>query len=145
VHTPEPDVVVAVAGAIEQGRLVAVGDPSIVMNSMLAYGDNEAFARGVLRYMGEREDKTPFGSLYILSGRFTTRGYFAGHGSDAASQLLQWMDRIREEGFSSDMAYLLAIATSSLLLRWALRQTRKHEAFVRPKYVAGTNAPRVDL
>src|SRR5262249_35410191 len=49
----DEDVLVAVAGAVGQGRLLAIGDGSVFMNSMLRFPGNRALAAGVVRYAVE--------------------------------------------------------------------------------------------
>src|SRR5205085_4773633 len=75
--TGEPDVFVAVAGAVGKGRLLAVGDPSIVMNSMLRYGGNKAFAKGIIKYSVDQDSWGKRGGrLFIASGSFEQKGTF---------------------------------------------------------------------
>ena len=50
-------VLLAVAGAVANGRLLAVGDASIVMNSMLRYAGNKMFARNLLHYAADDGDR----------------------------------------------------------------------------------------
>ena len=71
----EPDVIIAVAGAVGQGRLLVVGDPSIVMNAMLRYGGNKALARGLVRYAVDDDTwGSRGGRLFIASGAFRQQG-----------------------------------------------------------------------
>src|SRR5689334_15100484 len=73
----EPEVVVAVAGAVGQGRLLAVGDPSIVMNSMLRYAGNKSFARGLIRYAFDTDAWGKRGGrLFTASGAFEQNGSY---------------------------------------------------------------------
>ena len=44
----------------KSGRLFAMGDPSVVINEMLRYPGNRAFASGLLKYLvGERRRRQP--------------------------------------------------------------------------------------
>src|SRR5262249_51836678 len=45
----EPDVLFAVAGAVGQGRLLAVGDASVAINGMMRYPGNRALAVALVR------------------------------------------------------------------------------------------------
>lgn len=49
-------------GAVGEGRLVAIGDPSMLINNMLEFRDNRAFAANLLRYLG------PSGRVVLASG-----------------------------------------------------------------------------
>ena len=42
---------VVLAGAVGQGRLVAIGDSSVLINNMLEFSGNRAFARNLVRYL----------------------------------------------------------------------------------------------
>ena len=76
----EPDAVaVAVAGQVDKGRLFAVGDPSAFINLMLRYPGNRAFAKGVLRYLGDGDANQPRrGRLYVLVNDFDEARSFGG-------------------------------------------------------------------
>ena len=50
----QPDVLVAVAGMVGQGRLLAVGDPSILINNMLRYPGNRQFGKNLVHYAVRR-------------------------------------------------------------------------------------------
>jgi len=47
----EDDVIIAVAGQVEEGRLFAMSDPSATINHMLRYPGNRAFVAGLVRYL----------------------------------------------------------------------------------------------
>jgi len=65
---------VAVAGELPAGkggagRFVALSDPSVLINNMLAFPGNLAFARNLLSWLGR-----PGGRLVVLSGEFALWG-----------------------------------------------------------------------
>jgi hypothetical protein len=137
----EPDVFVAVAGAVDRGRLLAVGDPSIVMNSMLRYAGNKAFARGLVRYAVDDDTWGKRGGrLFIASGAFTQKGSF-GEDEDGFDQSLDALrdavDSIRHDGLPPALAYALAIALGLALVVWVgSRAGRLHRPVV-PRFVRG--------
>lgn len=135
----EADVTVAVAGAVGQGRLLAVGDPSIVMNSMLRYSGNKAFARGLVRYAvdGDAWGKRG-GRLFIASGNFEQRGSYGGD-QNALTELFRdlkdLLDQIRKEGLPSILAWSASIALGLALIVWVgSRAGRLHKPIV-PRFV----------
>lgn len=135
----DPDVVVAVAGAVGQGRLLAVGDPSIVMNSMLRYSGNKALARGLVRYAVDADAWGQRGGrLFIASGSFEQRGSFGGqHGafSEWLRDLADLTDQVRKEGLPSPLAYAAAMALGLGLVVWTgARAGRLHKP-VAPRFV----------
>lgn len=140
----EPDVVVAVAGAVGQGRLLAVGDPSIVMNSMLRYGGNKAFARGLVRYTVDHDSWGKRGGrLFIASGAFEQKGSFGDEDStfsDWMRALKDALESMRREGLPSFIAYLLAIAIGLALVVWVGSRAGRLHKPVTPRFVRKTPA-----
>ncbi len=135
----EGEIAVAVAGAVGEGRLLSVGDPSIVMNSMLRYGGNQAFARGVIRYTVERDASSKGGGrLFIAAGDIKQRGAFGGNSSaltDAIRQLRDALDATKREGVSPTLAYVFACILGLGLLVWVgLRAGRLHKP-ITPRFV----------
>jgi hypothetical protein len=58
------------------GELVALGDPSLFTNQMLAFGDNEHFAVALVRYLVRGTRARP---LYIVHGDFEVQGSLPAH------------------------------------------------------------------
>jgi hypothetical protein len=69
----EGSVVIALVGQAGRGKLVVVGDPSALMNSMLRYPGNAQLARNLSAFV-ERSG----GKVYLQSGPFEQVGAFAG-------------------------------------------------------------------
>jgi hypothetical protein len=140
----EPDVMVAVAGAVGKGRLLAVGDPSIVMNSMLRYSGNKAFARGLVRYAVDADAwGRRGGRLFIASGTFEQKGSFLGEADTLAEwlrDLYDLMDQIRREGLPAVLAWSAAAALGLALVVWVgSRAGRLHKPTV-PRFTRGVPA-----
>ena len=118
----EPDVAVAVAGAVGQGRLLAVGDPSIVMNSMLRYSGNKTFARGLVRYAVDSDAWGKRGGrLFIAAGNFEQKGAYGGEQNllgEWFRDLKDLLDQIRKEGLPSILAWGASIALGLALVVW---------------------------
>lgn len=92
----EPDVALALAGELDNaplGKLFAMGDPSALINQMLRYPGNRAFATGLIHYLaadfgGEgREKGSGRGRLLVLANDFTETGVSDGPLGDLASDL----------------------------------------------------------
>jgi hypothetical protein len=134
----EADVVIAVAGAVGQGRLLAVGDPSIVMNAMLRYSGNRTFARGLVRYAVDADATNKSGRLFIATGNFEQKGSFGGEQNPASEWLRDFkdlLDQIRKEGLPSSLAWGAAIALGLALVVWVgSRAGRLHKPIV-PRFV----------
>jgi hypothetical protein len=134
----EQDVLVAVAGAVGQGRLLAVGDPSTVMNSMLRYPGNRTFARAIVRYAGDDDVwGKRAGHVFILSNSFEQKGVYgeeAGVFSDLHERLRDVNDALgamRKEGVPPWVSYLAAVSVGLGIVLWVgANAGRTHRAIV---------------
>jgi hypothetical protein len=139
---PEADVNLALAGAVGQGRFIAVGDASIAINAMLRYPGNRALCTALLRYATEDDAwGNRDGKLYILTNGFRTTGAFGDESpaggvlGDARRGLSRVLETLRHDGMPPIAAYLLALATGLGILGWAsTRAGRTHRALP-PRYV----------
>lgn len=61
-----------VAGGLGEGRFVAIADPSVLINGMLAFEENLLFAANLLAYLRPAGPTTP--RLIILAGEFALKG-----------------------------------------------------------------------
>jgi len=66
------------AGAVGQGRLVALGDPSALINNMLQFRGNRRFAANLVRYLAGGRG----GRLVIVTGATPIVGRFGEPGAD---------------------------------------------------------------
>jgi hypothetical protein len=91
----EPDVILALAGELDQaplGKLFAMGDPSALINQMLRYPGNRAFAAGLVHYLVpdagvEVRAGSRRGRLLIIANDFTEVGISEGGLSDLAGEI----------------------------------------------------------
>jgi len=138
----EPDVIIAVAGAVGQGRLLAVGDPSMVMNSMLRYAGNKAFARGLVRYAIDHDAWGKRGGrVFIASGAFEQKGSYGGDEStldESLRALREALEVMRHEGVPPALAYALAIAVGLALVVWVGSRAGKLHKPIVPRFVRRT-------
>ncbi len=140
----EPDVLLAEAGAVGEGRLLAVGDSSVVMNSMLRFPGNRAFARGIVRYAVEDDNRFKrSGRLFVASGAFEQKGSFGEREGFAK----EWHERARDagdalrtaqkDGLPPSVAYTLAILVGLGIVLWVgARAGRTHRASP-PRFTRG--------
>lgn len=124
-------------GLVGRGRVIAIGDPSIFLNEMMALAPHRRFARNLVRFVTDDSD----GTLYLVRGEATWSGTFD---ADAPGSL-----RARLDSFLADLARTrlpddalrvlaasLALATTLLLL--ALR-TRSRDAVL--PWLEASDAP----
>jgi hypothetical protein len=144
----EPDVLLAVAGVVGRGRLLAVGDASVVMNAMLRFEGNRALSLGLLRYAAESDDDEAgasgpaAGRVILLANDFTLTGRFGESSALAgARRLARSAFEPLRRGASPTSAYVASLAVALGLVAWtSLRAGRTHRKtqprFVRPAPVA---------
>ncbi len=143
----EPDVTLAVTGIIaDRGRLLAMGDPSAVMNLMLRYPGNRAFAEGLVDYLVEDDSwGDRGGKLYLFANDFQQRGSYEGK-STLAKQLQDQIDGVREQvadihrsGIPETAALMLAALVALVTIGWiASTSTRPYRRTV-PRFARRTD------
>ncbi len=138
-HDEDRDGVVAVAGAVGKGRLLVAGDPSIVMNAMLRYAGNKAFAGNVIRYLVEQDTWGKRGGrLFVVTGDIAEHGAFGEEGGaldDVARALREALETVRRDGAPEGMAYALAIAVGFLVVVWVGSRAGQMHKRVEPTFV----------
>ena len=124
----EPDATLAVTGIIaKSGRLFAMGDPSVLINEMLRYPGNRAFASGLLKYLVENDAGTSRGGkLYIVANEFAQKGHFGGARgalgelANVSDTLSEFASELEKNGLPQTMALILAVLASGGALAWAV-------------------------
>jgi hypothetical protein len=140
--TGEPDATLAVTGIIaKSGRLFAMGDPSVLINEMLRYPGNRAFAIGLLKYLVENDaGLSRGGKLYIVANDFGQRGHFGGtrgalselsHLSDSLAELAADLEK---NGLPATLALALAVLSGLGALAWALNYSSRLYRRSVPRY-----------
>jgi hypothetical protein len=142
IHTAGGDAVnVAVAGMVGKGRFLAVGDPSIVMNRMLRYPGNRAFARGVVAYAADQDTwGRRDGYVYIVSGPFEQKG---AYGEDS-TVTAEWSERLRlvsdtirsmrHEGMPPALTYALCVALGLGIVVWVGANAARVHKPITPRF-----------
>ena len=138
----EPDVMLGLAGAVGQGRLLAIGDASLGINEMMRYPGNRALCAALVAYVteddawGRRE-----GTLYVLVNDFELVGSFGddsrlgGATGDLRRTFVDTLEMLRHDGMPPLAAYLLALAIGLGIVAWtSARAGKPHRAAV-PRFV----------
>jgi hypothetical protein len=142
----EPDATLAVTGIIvNRGRLFAMGDPSVIINQMLRYPGNRAFAQGLVEYLVEADGwGQRGGKLYLLSNTFRQKGHFGG-ASGALGELGGFFESARDyvadihkNGLPSSAATIFAALSGLGALGWALFNATRTYRKSSPRYATGT-------
>jgi hypothetical protein len=142
----EPDATLAVTGIIvNRGRLFAMGDPSAVINLMLRYPGNRAFAEGLIDYLVEDDTwGRRGGTLYLVSEHFAQSGHYGGGSSliqdlhDYMGGVLEMLGDIHRDGLPDSLAMILAGLVSLGGVAWmGLVATRPYRRKA-PRFAAAT-------
>ena len=127
------DVPVGVAGAVGNGRLLVLSDPSMVMNSMLRYAGNKALAKGIMHYA--LDDDTwgaRNGRIFIVAGGFVSQGHFGSEETQLDAALAAVKDlaeSVKTQGMPPAMLFTLAIGAGLSVVVWvATRAGKLHKA-----------------
>jgi hypothetical protein len=134
-------VLLALAGAVGKGRLLAVGDSSIVINAMLRYPGNKLFVRNALNYALEDDPDLGrrHGRLWIVTGAFPTAGSYGDPASsggflDALRHFRDFLKEVDRDGIPPLAAFLLSAAVGLSIVLWiSSRAARTHQPVV-PRY-----------
>jgi hypothetical protein len=143
----EPDVALAVTGIIaDRGRLLAMGDPSAVMNLMLRYPGNRAFAEGLVDYLVEDDSwGDRGGKLYLFANDFQQRGSYEGR-STLAKRVQDQIDSVREQvaeihqnGIPETAALLLAALVALATIGWVASTSTRPYRRTTPRFARRTD------
>jgi hypothetical protein len=137
----DPGPFVALAGQVGEGRLVAIGDPSIFINSMMRFPGNRAFARNLVAYLldgaGDRKHEA---KLVVTHDKFKERGSraggLAGGLRDRLRGLFNAVDAVRREGFGGIASRVIALAIAIAAGVWVLVRAAFRSKIPRPRYAA---------
>jgi len=101
------------AGAVGEGRLVAIGDPSMLINNMLQFQDNRRFAENLVRYLGA----PGAGRVLVASGDTETVGRYGEPGSGRPfHDLSTWLEELAGAPTPPAALLLGAIVVAAILL-----------------------------
>jgi hypothetical protein len=139
------DVLLAVAGVVGRGRLLAIGDGSVVINSMLRFPGNRKLALAVVRYAVEDESwGKRSGKLYVVANDFETTGSFgreespfAGATSELRRAIAEALDALRHNGVSPVATYVAALVVGIGVLVWTAARVGRLHTHVTPRFARG--------
>lgn len=137
----EPEAIVAVAGQVGDGRLFAMSDPSALIDAMLRYPGNRAFATGLVRYLVDPVDRPGGpGRLFIVANDFSQEGGFGGDETLADALegqiegMLSALADARREGLPPWALATIAGALAVVTAAWVWRTSARPYASPLPRY-----------
>ncbi len=139
------DVLLALAGAVGQGRFLAVGDASIVIDDMLRYPGNRALARALVHYATDDDNwGKRGGNVFIAANDFEMRGRFGENASiwddidDAKREALDSIEQVRRSGMPAGASYVFAVVLGLAVVIWVGSRAGKPHRPITPRFLRGT-------
>lgn len=141
----EPDVLLAEAGAVGQGRFLAIGDASIVINAMLRYPGNKALSRNILHYATDDDTWGKRGGrVFFAVGDFEQKGTFGGESAfwDQVNEfkraIQDALEQVRRDGMPPTAAYVFAVLAGLGIVMWIGSRAGKTHRATPPRFVRGS-------
>ena len=103
------DSALVLAGAVGAGRLVAIGDGSLLINQLLAVPAHQRFAKNLLAYL-----KRPSGRLYLVDARTHFEGSYGGSNARALSQVDGFLKRLAHPDLPPGVLSLLSLGLCAI-------------------------------
>jgi hypothetical protein len=118
-----------------------MGDPSVVINEMLRYPGNRAFASGLLKYLVENDAGVSRGGrLYIVANDFNQKGHFGGTRgalgelSNLSDSLAELSADLEKNGLPATLALALAVLAAGGALAWTVSYSSRLYRRSVPRY-----------
>ncbi|MBS0449660.1 MAG: hypothetical protein JSR59_27450 [Proteobacteria bacterium] len=119
--------------------MVAIGDPSIFINSMMRYPGNRALARNLAAYLldagGEHKHDA---KLTIVHDHFKERGSLGGGVTGSIRDRLRGffsaVDGVRREGFGGIASRVVALGIAVAAAIWVVLRAMLRSKIPRPRY-----------
>jgi hypothetical protein len=114
------------AGAVGRGRLVAVADPSTLINNMLQFRGNRRFAANLVRYLAHGPD----GRIVLVTGATPIVGRFGEPGADRPlHDLRSALEKLARATLPPAAVQLSAVVLSAILLLVAATALPRHTPY----------------
>lgn len=113
----DPGQAVVLAGAVGSGRLVVLGDPSVLINNMMQFRGNKRFALNLLQYITSQGGS---GRIFLLLPSATLHGRFGTLNADRPLERTRLaLERAASLDLPGFMVRMLAVAIAAILLLFA--------------------------
>jgi hypothetical protein len=117
---------VVLSGAVGKGRLVAIGDPSALINNMLEFRGNRTFARNLVRYLSQN------GRLWIAAPETELTGHYGNvTNSDPLLGLRAGLRRLAQVQLPESAVQLTTLVIAVLLLLGAATALPRRSSYAR--------------
>lgn len=103
------DAALVLAGAVGAGRLVAIGDGSLLINQLLAVPAHRRFAKNLLGYL-----KRPTGRIYLVDANTRFEGSYGGSSARGLSQVDGFLKRLAHPDLPGGVLSLLSLGLCAI-------------------------------
>jgi hypothetical protein len=129
------DAALVLAGAVGAGRLVAVGDGSIVINQLLELPGHQRFARNLLAYL-----QRPGGRLFLVSAGTTFEGNYGGTSAYGLSYVDGFLKRVTHPDLPPGVLSLLSFGVCAIAAVMVAGSLPRRSPYVRNELAPRVNA-----
>jgi hypothetical protein len=143
VHREDRDAVVAVAGAVKNGRFFVVSDASVVINEMMQFTGNKTFAKNLIDYaMDDDVWGKRHGRAFVVSGEFEQVGAYGeapglrAELQELGRQLSDWSRQIDRAGLPREGLWFGAWALAAMIAGFAISRGFTRERVHTPRHLS---------
>jgi hypothetical protein len=121
-----PDRALALAGAVGAGRLVAVGDASLLINPMLSLPSHQRFARNLLEYLS-----VAGGRVWLIGPRTRLSGSYGEREKRGMAWVDGWLKRVAHPDLPPGVLVLLALSLMAIAALIAINTLPRKSPYLR--------------
>lgn len=115
------------AGAVGSGRLVAVGDGSVLINQLMRVPSHRRFAENLIAYLS-----TPGGRIWLVGPDTPFDGSY-GQPSVALARLENWLKKLSRPDFPPAVLWLFSLALAGIAVMVGAGALPRKSPYVSPK------------
>jgi hypothetical protein len=120
------DRALALAGAVGAGRLVAVGDASLLINQLLSLPAHERFARNLLEYLS-----VSGGRIWLVGPNTSLSGSYGERDKHGMAWLDTWFKRVARPDLPPGVLMLIAFALTTIAVLVAANALPRKSPYLR--------------
>jgi hypothetical protein len=128
------DSALVLAGAVGAGRLVALGDASLLINQLMALPSHQRFAKNLLTYL-----KRPGGRVLLIDAHTRVEGSYGGGNTRGISQVDAFLKRIAHPDLPAGMLSLLGLGLCAIAVVIVVGGLPRRSPYVRSELLPRTS------
>jgi hypothetical protein len=124
------DRALVLAGAVGAGRLVAIGDASLLINQLMTLPSHQRFARNLIGYL-----KRPGGRLLLIDGHTRFQGSYGPNTTRALAHVDGFLKRIARPNLPPGVLSLLSLGLCAIAAVIAIGSLPRRSPYARSELV----------